>query len=173
MARRARERYGKPVDDFDTIDLEALFRFHAYVEDTKVNPVPLSFRAFVQKADGKNGEHRLMIDAVDGLEAKAEQLMMIRAKLDEENRKTGEYTDSFEEVRLMDARDQKSKREPGAITSYGHAWSALGGYLHELVQLMIEAGDDPSFLLKVVEDQHAELKNRAYLFEKARKRSAE
>lgn len=166
MARRAREQRDDDVRDFSTIDLEALIRFHVYVRDAQHEPVPLSFRAFMD-----NGDHRMMIRTVDGIEAQAGQLMIVRAILDENSRKTGEYTDSYLEVQQITAQGRRTKRETGAITDYGRAWSALGGYLNDLVELMIEGGDHPPFLHEVIDEQRAALNKKAKVLAASRKRS--
>jgi len=165
MARRAK-RSASDADDFSTIDLEALIRFHVYVRDSEGQKVPLSFRAFMNGL----GDHRTMIRTVDGIEARARKLMIIRAILDENGRKTGEYTESFDEVQRLDAVEKRTKRETGAITDYGRAWAAVGGYLHDLIELMIEGGDHPPFLHKVIEEQRATLEQQADRLKESRKR---
>lgn len=149
MARRprARDRAGEKQGrgtEYSTIDLEALIRFHVYVRDSKNEPVPLSFRAFMKGT----GSHLTMLSTVNGIETQAKQLMIARAILDDQNRKTGRYTDSFAEAARLNTR-----REAGAITQYGHAWADLGRYLDRLMDLMIAAGDNPQALRDLIREQ--------------------
>ena len=166
MPRKAREQRDDDVRDFSTIDLEALIRFHVYVDMAQHSRVPLSFRAFMGAYD-----HRKMIRTIDSLESQAEQLMIARSILDENNRKTGEYTDSYEEVQKVAAEGRRTKREAGAITTYGRAWAAVGGHLNELVELMIRGGDHPPFLHDVIDEQRALLTDKIRVLEASRRRS--
>lgn len=142
----------KTESEFSSIDLEALIRFHVYVEDCKHSRVPLSIRAFM---DGI-GSHLTLLSNLNSIEAKAKQLVMVRAVLDDRNRKTGRHTDSYQEAELVHPKP-KTRREPGIITEYGHAWADLGGYLYELINLMIDGGGDPTHLRTFIERQRAEL----------------